>query len=116
MENPLTSRELSLLESSLLPALERHHLRLLAHGLRTLQAVAGRRSGQPPDHAQIEAWVLAQAVIADDPAFAKAWARQLHGSGAQLSSIAAGCGCDPLALELQDLIRWAQAEADARLT
>ena len=32
--------ELAELESTLLPALERHHLRLLAHGLRTFQTVA----------------------------------------------------------------------------
>jgi hypothetical protein len=41
----LDPQELNLLDSTLLPSLERHHLRLLAHGLRTLQAAAGRRQG-----------------------------------------------------------------------
>jgi hypothetical protein len=35
----IEASELAELEATLLPALERHHLRLLAHGLRTFQAV-----------------------------------------------------------------------------
>jgi hypothetical protein len=115
MDSPLSASELSLLESTLLPALERHHLRLLAHGLRTLQSVAERRHGEPPEHRQIEAWAFAQMAIAEDPAFARAFAAQLHGAGAQLRSIAEGCGRETLALELEDLIHWARAQADARL-
>ena len=36
----LSETDLQELESSLLPALERHHLRLLAHSLRCLQLAA----------------------------------------------------------------------------
>ena len=36
----LSEHDLQELESSLLPALERHHLRLLAHSLRCLQQAA----------------------------------------------------------------------------
>jgi hypothetical protein len=115
MDSPLSTSELSLLESTLLPALERHHLRLLAHGLRTLQAVAARRDGDPPDHPQIVDWALGQPAIADDPSFARALAAQLCRSGEQLRSIAEGCDRTPMALELEDLIRWARAQADSRL-
>ena len=56
----LSQAELAELEASLLPALERHHLRLLAHSLRSLQAAAGRRSGPLPERAVLLAWALAQ--------------------------------------------------------
>jgi hypothetical protein len=56
---PLTTEEVRQLDSTLLPALERHHLRLLAHGLRSLQAAAGRRQGPCPDPDSLRRWLLA---------------------------------------------------------
>lgn len=102
------------LESSLLPALERHHLRLLAHGLRTLQLVAGRRQGPVPAHGAIEAWILAQPQIGADPAFATAFATQLGAAARQLEAIATRPD-QALELSLADLIAWARREADARV-
>ncbi len=115
MDTLLSAAELAELESILLPALERHHLRLLAHGLRTLQAVAGRQQGPPPGREQIEAWALQQPSIASDAPFVQAFASQLHATGHQLSAIAADAGSSALALELADLSRWAQAQANARV-
>jgi hypothetical protein len=112
---PLSVEELIGLESTLLPALERHHLRLLAHGLRTLQAIAGRRSGQPPGAEAIAAWSCRQPQLADDPDFQQVLAGQLANTAAQLVTIAATLGCDPLALSLDDLGRWAVQQADRRL-
>lgn len=113
--------ELRELESSLLPALERHHLRLLAHALRSLQAVAAGGEALP-SRPQLEAWAAAQPAIADDPGFRDAFVEQLLSACVQLEQIAlwrhgpAEAGsATPLALELNDLVAWARAQADARL-
>lgn len=114
----LTPEEIQELEATLLPALERHHLRLLAHGLRTLQqiagSVAGAVPGTPPEPSRIRAWALAQAAIGDDPTFVEAFCAQLHGVGQQLQAIA-GAERQALDLELADLIRWARQQADQRI-
>ena len=119
-DSPLTLAELAELEATLLPALERHHLRLLAHGLRTLQAIsrstaAALELGPLPDRAAISAWVRHQPPIADDAAFQAALAKQLVATGGQLASIASALGRAPLALELADLSAWASRQADRRL-
>jgi hypothetical protein len=110
----LTPEELAGLEATLLPALERHHLRLLAHGLRTLQAIAGRPSGESPDGEMIRQWVLRQEATAGDDAFAEAFRIQMLNVADQLRGIA-GPSCQPLDLELDDLERWARHQADCRL-
>ncbi|MFM7264099.1 MAG: hypothetical protein ACKOZW_00565 [Cyanobium sp.] len=114
--------ELRELESTLLPALERHHLRLLGHALRTLQAVAAGAEALP-SRAQLEGWAATQPAIADDPAFREAFVEQLLNAGVQLERIAAwrhgstaGPTAAPLALALDDLVAWARAQADARLS
>ncbi len=111
----LSPGELQELEASLLPTLERHHLRLLAHGLRTLQAIAGHPSGGLPAAGAIEAWALQQPVIRDDAGFAQAFLGQMARVGEQLEAIAAAAGREPLALDLPDLIHWATQEADRRV-
>jgi hypothetical protein len=111
----IEASELAELESTLLPALERHHLRLLAHGLRTFQAVAGRRLGPLPACDALAAWASGQSQLASDPGFAATFLQQLAGLGDQLELIADGRGCDPLALELADLITWAEHQAQERL-
>ena len=112
---PLSREELQQLESTLLPALERHHLRLLAHGLRTLQAIAGRRHGEAPELEAIRAWAGRQKAIADDDAFAEAFSQQLLGVSRQLQAIAHERHRPLLALELDELSGWMQQQADARL-
>lgn len=126
-ESPLTLAELAELEATLLPALERHHLRLLAHGLRTLQAIArstgmtaasGAKAPQParlPDPEAIGAWLRRQPPIADDAAFQAALVEQLVATGWQLEHIADELDRDPLALDLADLSAWATLQADRRL-
>ena len=120
-KSPLSEEEVAELEATLLPALERHHLRLLAHGLRTLQAMTGDPRGagsQPetvPDHATLVAWALQQEALAGDLDFASAFADQLLATAHQLEAIAQPLGRRPLALDLTDLITWATASADNRL-
>jgi hypothetical protein len=94
------------IESLALPAREDHQLRLLAHGLRTLQTIASRRQGELPARATIESWVLAQPQIAGDQGFAQAFVRELVGLGAQLERFATNRSGGPLGLELADLPAW----------
>ena len=94
------------IESLALPAREDHQLRLLAHGLRTLQTIAARRQGELPASATIESWVLAQPQIAGDQGFTQAFVRELVGLGAQLDRLATNRSGAPLGLELADLLAW----------
>jgi len=110
----LSPEELATLEATLLPALERHHLRLLAHGLRTLQMIAACGSGPLPSRQEIHHWALQQPATAADAAFAEAFSLQMEALGVQLQALAGADG-EPLALELADLIRWARSQADERL-
>ncbi|MCP9776160.1 hypothetical protein KBY49_11305 [Cyanobium sp. WAJ14-Wanaka] len=127
--SPLSLAELAELEATLLPALERHQLRLLAHGLRTLQTISGRRDGAVPNRDAIEAWALKQPACAGDASFAGALAEQLLLTADQLQRIrefhkkptgaVGGEGAlgreGPLELELAELCSWAQHQANQRL-
>jgi hypothetical protein len=89
-----------------LPAREEHKLRLLAHGLRTLQTIAARRQGPTPARVSIESWVLGQPLIAEDTGFVQAFVRELVGLGGQLDRLAKNRSMTPLSLELPDLLAW----------
>lgn len=113
----LTPEDLELLEGSLLPALERHYLRLLAHGLRTLQAIAASTPDPEhlPDRETIDTWAGEQAPLADDPAFREAFLEQLTRLVDPLEEIGARYGQSALTLQLAQLVQWAREQADARL-
>ena len=131
----LSPEELAELEASLLPALERHHLRLLAHSLRSLQAAAGHRSGPLPDRAALMTWALDQPELQADAGFCQAFLDQLQGAGLQLEAIAQArdspnqavsapdqaqmptkpTPAGPLGLDLADLVAWAHRQADRRI-
>ncbi|MEB3320878.1 MAG: hypothetical protein VKI63_08070 [Cyanobium sp.] len=113
---PLSADELTQLEATLLPTLERHHLRLLAHGLRTLQEIAGGPAGPTPAATAIAAWAANQAAITGDRSFQSRFTAQLQQLAEQLNTIADARGVEPLALELDDLCVWARMQADRRLT
>jgi hypothetical protein len=85
--------------------LERHHLRLLAHSLRSLQAIAAHQpAGALPDHDAMRAWASQQPALADAPCFQAVLVEQLEAAGRQLQQLATTLGQSPLALELDDLI------------
>ena len=111
----LSEGDLAELESTLLPALERHHLRLLAHSLRCLQQAAG--DGEPlPDPQRLTAWAQRQSNLAVDPTFIPVLVEQLGKASTQLEHIGQELGKPPLQLELADLVAWGKACADARLS
>jgi hypothetical protein len=113
---PLLIEELEAIETTLLPALDRHHLRLLAHGLRTFQSIAGAQHGPLPRPEQVQLWVWSQPLLAADADFAEAFLDQLGQLGQQLEDLACQRACTPLALTLEDLIRWSCEQATARLS
>ncbi|MFN9545717.1 MAG: hypothetical protein ACK6AD_01395 [Cyanobacteriota bacterium] len=113
----LTPEDQERLAGTPLPALERHVLSLLVHGLRTFQAIAASTDTPErlPERAHIEAWVARQAPLADDPAFQAAFVDQLCRLQDPLRLIAARDGQSPLDLPIEALVAWVSAQADARL-
>ena len=110
----LSEQDLGELESTLLPALERHHLRLLAHSLRCLQqAVEGK--GRLPAQEGLLAWAHQQPNLAVDPTFIPVLVDQLAKAAIQLEAISLEVSKPPLELEISDLVHWGQQQADLRL-
>ena len=104
-QSPLSAAELAELEATLLPALERHHLRLLAHSLRSLQAIAAHQpAGALPGRDAMRAWASQQPALADAPCFQAVLVEQLEAAGRQLRQLATTLNRAPLTLELGDLI------------
>jgi hypothetical protein len=110
----LSESDLTELESTLLPALERHHLRLLAHSLRCLQQAA-EGSDSLPAQSGLMAWAHQQPNLAVDPSFIPVLVDQLAKAAVQLEAIGLEANKPPLQLEIRDLVRWGQQQADQRL-
>ena len=110
----LSEHDLQELESTLLPALERHHLRLLAHSLRCLQQAA-QGGNAIPAQAGLMSWAEQQPNLAVDPTFIPVLVEQLAKAAVQLEAIGLKFHKAPLALEISDLVRWGQQQADQRL-
>ena len=110
----LSHADLQELESSLLPALERHHLRLLAHSLRCLQQ-ASTAPAALPDQAALTHWAEQQPNLTADPAFIPVLVEQLAKAALQLEQIGQGIGKTALSLDIADLVAWGKACADQRL-
>jgi hypothetical protein len=113
----LSAAEASQLEGVSLPALQRQHLRLLAHSLRSLQAAAGSSHGPLPSRATLASWAASQPALKDDSAFQELLVDQLIGAGVQLQDLAAhqGLGDDPLSISLEQLIEAAVAISSAAI-
>lgn len=112
---PLSTEELAVIESTLLPASNRHHLRILAHGLRSLQDAAGRQNGHLPSVGDLEQWVAAQPGMGAEPEFVQVFKTQLQTLGQQLELISSTYGCAPLDLTLQQLVDWSINQAKQSL-
>lgn len=110
----LSEGDLTELESTLLPALERHHLRLLAHSLRCLQQ-ASEGGDSLPAQDGLMAWAHQQPNLAVDPSFIPVLVDQLAKAAVQLETIGLDVNKPPLELEISDLVRWGQQQADRRL-
>ena len=98
------------IDATLLPQLDRHHLRVLSYCLDSFQTMAApQATGALPDEDQRRLWCQQQPVVADDPAFLDTLLLQLSAAADQLDQLALELGKPPLALTLDDLITAAEA-------
>ena len=102
---PLSRADAEQIEATLLPNLDRHHLRLLAHCLRSFQAIADpRQSGPLPDRRALEQWLLEQPQLVEEPQFRDLLLHQLLAAAQQLEDLARQRNLSPLELNLGELI------------
>ena len=98
------------IEASVLPNLDRHHLRLLAHCLASFHAMQPANNLEAlPNASARRAWCLSQPLIAEDPAFLELMMDQLEIAAVQLEEMASARGITVMALSLDDLIATAEA-------
>ena len=103
--SPLTLQELQRIEATHLPALDRHHLRLLAHCLAVFRQISGgRKNGPLPSPKAWELWCVAQPNMATDQEFRDLLLHQLQSAATQLEAMAGQNRLTPLELDLNDLI------------
>ena len=98
------------IDATLLPQLDRHHLRVLTHCLDSFQAMVGdETTGRIPDDEQRYRWCKQQPIVAGDPTFLDTLMLQLNAAADQLDHLATQLGKPPLALTIEDLIKDAEA-------
>ena len=105
-KSPLSLDDLQKIEDTKLPALERHHLRLLAHCLFSFKSMSkGLNSGTfPVDKTRIE-WCLQQPSVVNDHTFLPVLLDQFSAAAKQLEKLALSLSITPLELTLNDLIQ-----------
>ena len=96
------------IDSTLLPQLDRHHLRLLFHCLDSFLAMEPTSGKHLPDKAVRREWCERQPVVASDPSFVSELLRQFDAAAEQLEELAQRCNKQPLELTLDDLIQDAE--------
>ena len=96
------------IDATLLPQLDRKHLRLLAHCLASFREMSPDLNGALPNAALRRQWCEQQPVVADDPQFLTLLLDQLDNAAHQLEELADNCSKVPLELSLDDLIAAAE--------
>ena len=115
-EGPLSRADAEQIEATLLPNLDRHHLRLLAHCLRSFQLIADtRRSGPLPDQLCLEQWLLEQPQLVDEPQFRDLLLSQFLAAAKQLEDLAKQRDLSPLELNLGALIEASTTASKTRI-
>ena len=113
---PLTREQIEAIEATLLPTLDRHHLRLQAHCLATFQQMANPlQQGPLPNRQRWQSWCEQQPQLVDDPDFMELLMMQFTVIAIQLEDLASGLGISPLELSLEDLIRHSETASRQRL-
>ena len=103
------------IDATLLPMLERHHLRLLAHCLASFQDIkAPATAGPIPSIDQQRNWCQEQPQLRDDPQFEDLLLHQFQAAAKHLERLAKSHGITPLELTLTHLIDEALALAKAK--
>ncbi len=106
MDSPLSNEEIELIESTNLSALDKHHLRLLAHSLETLRFMAnGSIKGSFPSKENRLNWLEELNSLQDDQSFIPLLMEQLDVAAIELERIAEQSNISPLEMNLHSLIR-----------
>ena len=113
---PLSREQIEAIEATLLPTLDRHHLRLQAHCLATFQHMARPAvQGPLPNRQRWQSWCKQQPQLFDDPDFLELLMIQFTVIATQLEDLANNLGISPLELSLDDLIRHSESDSRQRL-
>ena len=99
------------IDSTLLPQLDRHHLRLLFHCLDSFLDMGPNSGKRLPDSTLRREWCERQPGVAGDPSFVEELLRQFDAAAEQLEDLADRRNKPPLELTLDDLIEDAEERA-----
>ena len=103
----LSEEEMEKIDSTNLPLMDRHYLRLLAHCLNCFKSIAlekGMTLGSLPNSRERYEWCLKQAAFASEKTFIPIFLEQLEVAAAKLNLIATDYAISPLELDLSDLM------------
>ncbi len=104
-ESPLSLEDIEKIDTTLLPALARHHLRVLAHCLAAFKTISGGKASGPfPSEPEKLKWLNKQESIKNDQKFISLLLNQFSSAELQLKKLAQANGLSPLELTLEDLI------------
>ena len=112
-ESPISFNDLSAIDATNLPHIEKHHIRLLAHCLECFKQIAKKESlAYLPDKASQVKWCLKQPLLANDEEFMAALLEQFDSAFKQLEKLAIKKEISPLELTINDLIQNVSQEND----
>ena len=104
-DSPLSIEDIQLIDSTKLSALDKHHLRLLAHCLGSFRLMAkDDRGGDLPDRDRIENWLKEVHHLNNEDSFLMSLVEQFDFAAIQLEKIAVKMAISPLELTLEHLI------------
>ena len=103
------------IDATLLPQLDRHHLRLLVHCIDSFREMEPGEAGSLPDAASRRRWCERQPIVVEDPSFLRSLLLQLDGAGQQLRELAQQLDKAPMQLSLDDLITAAETRCHHQL-
>ncbi|WP_244279706.1 hypothetical protein [Synechococcus sp. UW179A] len=114
---PLDRQQIERIDATLLPAVDRHLLRLQAHCLATFQQIAmPLQQGPLPTRDHWQNWCEHQPQLANDAEFREQLMMQFTVIASQLEELARQLQMTPLELKLNDLIQHAEVNSRHRLS
>ncbi len=114
--SPLSLDDIQKIEGTQkLSALERHHLRILAHCLESFREITGGKiKGSIPEENEILEWCRNNETLREQKSFIPILLKQLSSASSQLQAIAKVLGKTPLEINLDDLIKVSLNSASAK--
>ena len=116
VSGPLDRQQIELIDATLLPAVDRHLLRLQAHCLATFKQIAmPLMQGPLPTRDHWQDWCDRQPELVNDADFREQLMMQFTVIASQLEELARQLQLTPLELKLNDLIQHAETNSRQRL-